>query len=88
MHFPQTTKVLTQANAERTVELLCGKLLLQRRPRVSQCELRSPSAREILSLPDYRRRVRENNYIFEYPWNLVKRQNATRVSLKNQPVKK
>jgi len=71
MHFPQTIKVLTQASAESTVELLCGKLLLQRRPRVSQCERRSPSAREILSLPDYRRRVRENNYIFEYPWNLV-----------------
>ena len=70
-HFPQTIKALTQASAESTVELLCGKLLLQRRPRVSQCERWSPSAREILSLPDYRRRVRENNYIFEYPWNLV-----------------
>ena len=33
MHFPQTTKVLTQASAESTVELLRGKLLLQRRPR-------------------------------------------------------
>ena len=66
MHFPQTTKVLTQASAENTVELLCGKLLPQRRPRVSQCECRSPSAREILSLPDYRRRLRENNYIFEF----------------------
>ena len=62
MHFPQTTKVLTQASAENTVELLCGKLLPQRRPRVSQCECRSP----VLSLPDYRRRVRENNYIFEF----------------------
>ena len=57
MHFPQTTKVLTQASAESTVEHLCGKLLLQRRPRVSQCERRAPSAREILSLPAYRRRV-------------------------------
>ena len=66
MHFPQTTKVLTQASAESTVEHLCGKLLLQRRPRVSQCERRAPSAREILSLPAYRRRIRENNYIFEF----------------------
>ena len=54
MHFPQTTKVLTQASAESNVELLCGKLLLQKRPRVSQCERRSPFAREILSLPDYK----------------------------------
>ena len=40
MHFPQTTKVLTQASAESNVELSCGKLLLQKRPRVSQCERR------------------------------------------------
>ena len=28
------------------------------------------------------RRVPKNNYIFEYPWNLVQWQNAMRVSLK------
>ena len=28
------------------------------------------------------------HFIFEYPWNLVYWQNATCVSLKNQPVKK
>ena len=64
----------------------------QRRPRVSSiCERRSPLAREILLCEQRRtdhRRVPKNNYIFEYPWNLVWWQNATHLSLKKtQPVK-
>ena len=44
---------------------------------------RSLLAQEILHCEQRRtdhRRVPKNNYIFEYPWNLVWWQNATRVS--------
>ena len=83
MHFPQTTKVLTQASAESNVELLCGKLLLQKRPRVSQCERRSPSAREILSLPDYKGEGTRKQLHF---WISVAKCDAR--FIKDQPVKK
>ena len=83
MHFPQTTKVLTQASAESNVELLCGKLLLQKRPRVSQCERRSPFAREILSLPDYKGEGTRKQLHF---WISVAKCDAR--FIKDQPVKK
>ena len=51
----------------------------------SICESQSPLARKTLLCEQRRtdhRRVPKDNHIFEYPWNLVKWQNTTRVSLK------
>ena len=55
--------------SERTVELLCGKLLLTKTATCFYliCERRSPLAREILLCEQSRtdnRRVPKNNYIF------------------------
>ena len=55
--------------------IFCGKLLLTEiTTRFSICERRLPLAREILLCEQRRtdhRRISKNNYIFQYPWNLV-----------------
>ena len=73
--------------SERTVELLCGKLLFstplpekaETTTCFSICQSQLPLAREIHRLL----RVPKDNHIFEYSWNVVWWQNTTRVSLKN-----
>ena len=68
------------------LELFSGKLLLTETIMCfSICKCWLPLALEILLCEQRRtdpRRVPKNNYIFEYPWNLVYWQNAMRVSLK------
>ena len=79
--------------SERTVELFWGKLppphplpLVTEKAETTTyfwiCESQLPLAREIHRLL----RVPKDNHIFEYPWNLVWWQNATRVSLNIHPV--